>query len=1074
MDRCGCGCCGGTAVTTPRPSDNRPGLPAVAYRSGTHAAFLETMLARLSSRPELSRLTTRRTDDPAIALLDAWAVVADVLTFHTERIANEGWLGTATEPESLRLLGGLVEHRARPALASSGYLAYTCDAGAVTVIPAGSAAGSVPTQGARPQTFETTTGLASRGDWNTLAVRTTRPDALDPATAANRTRIVLAGTAVQPRTGDRMIVLFGEARRPVRLVVAGARPDFASGRTEVDLVPAAVDAGGLAALRSALREVVANAPRVDGADILATVAAYRRARLTDQQVLAELARRLREGVVLARRAARPETSVWLDGPVTAALDAATAALDALTDAQRLEAPDLDYLRRLARILTCPGKAEPGPECDAAFPFVATTAILPALRRPPSRPPAAAPAGPDRFGPASDVPAAVLGAIDPRLAAVLPRAIARQAVTAPSAASGLALLRLKTRPTLEPVFPTIGVLEGPVPAVADPDPASLLLEGALDAITAGSWLLSEQVGATPTTFLNRVLTVEQRSVQVSPPGSAPVVMAAITAVTLDGPAFVPVDNEVPVAQITVWAAGQDVTLAEVPIDDDVFGDRIALAQSYDGLEPGRLLAVTGERTDIPGTPGISATEIVMLAGVDLAPDPLAGTDTTHPTLLLAAPLAYRYRRATVTISGNVVSAAQGATRTEPLGSGDARQAGQSFPLRQVSAINPLTSLPADEPDGARDTLVVRVDGVAWQEVETLAVLGPDDRAYTTSTAADGTVRVHFGDGLAGARLPTGVENVTAVYRIGAGPAGDVGAGSVTQLASRPLGVNAVTNLQPMTGGTSGDGPVDVRADIPRRSLALDRIVSVRDAEDFTLARAGIGKAAAARLYDGTREIVHLTVAAVDDAPLDPGDDLVVALRRSLRDFGDPHLEVAVAVRELVLLVVSAGIKVLPEYSYDLVEPLVRAAALEALGFAARGLAEPAYPSEAIGAMAAVPGVGYVDLDVFAGIPGSVDPIAAASLSARLDGVAPVAAEPTRHERRIRTVTVDPVTGAPETLTAIALREGTTVDELARLNPGLATVTLPVGGQVVVADGIRPAQLAVLSPDVGSTLTLRRIP
>ena len=52
-------------------------------------------------RYPLSRLATRSTGDPAIAILDAWALVADVLTFYQERIANEGYLRTATERRSI-------------------------------------------------------------------------------------------------------------------------------------------------------------------------------------------------------------------------------------------------------------------------------------------------------------------------------------------------------------------------------------------------------------------------------------------------------------------------------------------------------------------------------------------------------------------------------------------------------------------------------------------------------------------------------------------------------------------------------------------------------------------------------------------------------------------------------------------------------------------------------------------------------------------------------------------------------------------------------------------------------------
>src|SRR5215211_2972357 len=95
-----CGCCGGAEALTPLGSANRPGLNALAYRgAGTHATFLETMKARLSSSeyPALAGLSTRDPDDPAIALLDTFATVGDVLTFYTESIANEGYLRTATE-----------------------------------------------------------------------------------------------------------------------------------------------------------------------------------------------------------------------------------------------------------------------------------------------------------------------------------------------------------------------------------------------------------------------------------------------------------------------------------------------------------------------------------------------------------------------------------------------------------------------------------------------------------------------------------------------------------------------------------------------------------------------------------------------------------------------------------------------------------------------------------------------------------------------------------------------------------------------------------------------------------------
>ena len=117
------------ALTPTIISANRPGLDLLRYRVGTHNTFFDTMKARLammevvatgadgqtleSFRP-LEGLTTRATSDPAIAMLGGWAMVGDVLTFYQERIANEGYLRTATERRSVLELARLVGLHAPP------------------------------------------------------------------------------------------------------------------------------------------------------------------------------------------------------------------------------------------------------------------------------------------------------------------------------------------------------------------------------------------------------------------------------------------------------------------------------------------------------------------------------------------------------------------------------------------------------------------------------------------------------------------------------------------------------------------------------------------------------------------------------------------------------------------------------------------------------------------------------------------------------------------------------------------------------------------------------------------------
>ena len=110
---CLCGCCSGVSVQTPQGENNLPGLPAIAYRTGTWATFKESMQARLSSAeyPALAGLKTRDNDDFSMALLDASSVILDILTFYQERLANESYLRTATQ----LLVGGAdIDHQRRP------------------------------------------------------------------------------------------------------------------------------------------------------------------------------------------------------------------------------------------------------------------------------------------------------------------------------------------------------------------------------------------------------------------------------------------------------------------------------------------------------------------------------------------------------------------------------------------------------------------------------------------------------------------------------------------------------------------------------------------------------------------------------------------------------------------------------------------------------------------------------------------------------------------------------------------------------------------------------------------------
>jgi hypothetical protein len=202
-----CGCCEGTGSETPQVIQNRPALSAIAYRTGTYSSFNASLLAALSSPdyPALALLRTRDTSDFSIALLDAWSVVCDILTFYQERFANEAYLRTAVSQRSVFELARLVGYVPSPGVAASDILAFTLSSAPGSpdnvLIPAGTRVQSVPGPGERPQVFETSSDLTAVIAWNALPAQTSQPWQLNPAD----TSTWIEGTANNVNVGDALL-----------------------------------------------------------------------------------------------------------------------------------------------------------------------------------------------------------------------------------------------------------------------------------------------------------------------------------------------------------------------------------------------------------------------------------------------------------------------------------------------------------------------------------------------------------------------------------------------------------------------------------------------------------------------------------------------------------------------------------------------------------------------------------------------------------------------------------------------------------------------------------------------------
>ena len=479
-------------------------------------------------------------------------------------------------------------------------------------------------------------------------------------------------------------------------------------------------------------------------------------------------------------------------------------------------------------------------------------------------------------------------------------------------------------------------------------ADVFLERSLPEVLSDTWVIFEvSVQGTPHRETLRISTVSEASL-VDYGISAKA--TGLGLVKADGAPLASQDKstDFKVRKTTAHVQSEGLNLADLPIEEPIEqgATSLMLDRMVLGLRVGQPVILSGEQSDAAG---VVRNEVVIL------------DDIVHSggytVLRFKQGLQYGYIRETVTLNANVARATHGETVHEVLGSGDSAQANQRFALLRT----PLTYVAAPTPSGAESTLEVRVSDVLWQEVPSLYGLTADSRSYVVRHDDDGKTTLIFGDGISGARLPTGQENIVATYRGGIGPQGEVDAGSLTLLLTRPLGIREARNPLPAGGAAAPEALDEARTNAPLTVMTLDRIVSLRDFEHFARAFAGIGKAQAVSLWDGEARLVHLTVAAANGEPLDPSSELFIALVRAINGACDPVQRVRIASFQPVLFNLAAKVLVDPRYTVATVVADVEAALHAAFGFNQRSFGQAVTAAEVVTVIQKVTGVIATDLD-----------------------------------------------------------------------------------------------------------------
>lgn len=974
--------CGG-GDRNPRRPDNRAGLDRIDYRITTqpesHARMtwrLPRQKARDPSTGEnlypLRALRTRDLSDPTISLIDAWAMASDVLSFYSERVANEGYIGTAAQRRSVLELARMVGYELSPGVAASTHLAFTVESSddpyRMVEVGEGVQAMSIPARKDElPQIFETVEAITARAEWNEIHARTERPQNLalyvnpeDDDDALNGELYLFdldgsfdAGVISDPDLG---VIAFTAEEQLANYHPLSRRFDLPS----------------------------ALAKRIEDGETNDQIAQAIYALPVDEICLQGLGLNLRPG---ARVLAVGQAG---DGPVTAM-------------PLRVVSSEEDKPFQLTRVvLTRSGKA---PEKVRRSPLFALAILspgkMPSVKVPlDSRQIDTYVRGSRWTG---DGLSALVQSQNWQRAKMM-TLIAKVLSPPPEDDGddirlGLHVMRenagffgnsapryetlnfgeedeKKTKGTIKQIkTETNKKNKGPYTRNWDdsstpntiwmdavgadyPGPARAYLEREVKEIQPNSWAVLEAVvkgkkaGVALGLRVTHAATESRADYAIT--GKATGLAfetAAGVEVNPGGTTDSTIYNNFLFRSSQIYANSEHIPLSGVPLSQELeaSASSIELDRLYLDLERGRPVSVSGARLDAEGITGRETQIISEVQHID---------GVTR--LLFDGETAYPYDRTTVRLNANVALATHGELVEEDLGSGDARLAHQSFTLAKP----PLTFVSAANETGRASTLEVRVAGVLWTEIPALGQAGPDDAVYELRLSDDGASHVKFGDGAHGRRLPTGELNVTARYRSGIGTVGEVAEEAISQLKTKPLGVRSVVNPSPAANGADRETLASAKLNAPAAVKTLGRIVSLTDYEDFASSFSGVGKAQVRQLWSGRDKVAHLTVAPESDSELTESSTLLSNLIDAVEKVRDPACAVVVQPYARRLFALTALLNVDPAYLLADVE-LAASRILESrFGYDARSLAQPVSAAEVISALHAVDGVISADLDALA--------------------------------------------------------------------------------------------------------------
>ncbi|HUJ71997.1 MAG TPA: putative baseplate assembly protein, partial [Verrucomicrobiae bacterium] len=307
--------------------------------------------------------------------------------------------------------------------------------------------------------------------------------------------------------------------------------------------------------------------------------------------------------------------------------------------------------------------------------------------------------------------------------------------------------------------------------------------------------------------------------------------------------------------------------------------------------------------------------------------------------------------------------------------------QQDPRKALPQISDLTGLPGVCPRPGSTGVPQPVDGSnpadaqwRWRPRSDLLESGSQDQDFVVEVDNDGTAHLRFGDGALG-RMPDACTIFSAIYRIGNGAAGNVGADTITTIKFRDVSVNGATlqprNPLPARGGTEPEPMAEVKLFAPGAfRKALERAVTAADYATIAERNQQIQQANAVLRWTGSW---YETEVAVDPIGTETAD---AKLLKDIKDYLFRYRrlghDLSVIQAQYVPLDIEMTICVLPQYQRGHVEvALLDVFSDHVLPDGQLGFFHPdnltfgegIYLSQIIAAAQAVPGVQSVTVTAF---------------------------------------------------------------------------------------------------------------